>query len=33
MLAAITLFFIVRWVLAWFKSRSLKDKTEASYTD
>lgn len=33
MLAAIALFFIVRWVLSWFKSRSLKDKTEASYTD
>lgn len=33
MLAAIALFFIVRWALLWLKNRSLKNKTEASYLD
>ena len=33
MLAAIALFFIIRWMLSSFKSRSVKNKAEASYTD
>jgi len=33
LLAAVTLFFLVRWALSWRTNRLLKDKTEASYTD
>lgn len=33
LLAAVTLFFLVRWALSWRTNRALKDKTQASYTD